>query len=352
LDIFVHDRQTGETSRVSVASDGTQGESGYQDYNYSSPCTSISADGRFIAFGSHAYNLVDGDTNDKYDIFVHDRLTGETRRVSVASDGTQGNSRSIFPSISADGRFIAFGSYASNLVDGDTNSGKDIFVHEVSWGDIPPTPTPSPTPSPTPPDPEDPNWLIMYYYAGDNNLSEDYDLEIRDIININNENIDIAIFQDSLYQNANYQFKPSDETITYFYDKGELNSADGQTLVNFVNWAKAKSNALHYALIISDHGHALSGVAKDITNSNDPEIPDKIFVPQALAQSGPFDVLYMNTCLMANIEFMYQIRGSADYYVASESTAYAPRSHSNYLGSISDATTPRDLAAHISYTYY
>ena len=75
------------TERVSVASDGTQA-------NYRSYYPSISADGRFVAFWSHAGNLVDGDTNDMIDIFVHDRHSGQTRRVSVASDGTQGNSYS------------------------------------------------------------------------------------------------------------------------------------------------------------------------------------------------------------------------------------------------------------------
>jgi Tol biopolymer transport system component len=112
-DIFVHDRQTGQTTRVSVASDGTQ--SNQHSYN-----PSISADGRYVAFESEATNLVSGDTNNHQDIFVHDRQTGQTTRVSVASDGTQANDYSYNPSISADGRYVAFISYASNLVGGDT----------------------------------------------------------------------------------------------------------------------------------------------------------------------------------------------------------------------------------------
>jgi len=129
-DIFVHDRQTGQTTRVSVASDGTQGNSG--SYN-----PSISADGRFVGFVSHASNLVAGDTNGDWDIFVHDRQTGETTRVSVASDGTQGNDHSydLSPSISADGRFVAFESRASDLVPGDTNGLYDIFVHDRETGE-------------------------------------------------------------------------------------------------------------------------------------------------------------------------------------------------------------------------
>jgi uncharacterized lipoprotein NlpE involved in copper resistance len=127
-DIFVHDRETGETTRVSVSSDGTQS-------NSTSYVPSISADGRQVAFYSDASNLVSGDTNGIGDIFVHDRDTGETTRVSVASNGTQGNSGSDYPSISADGRQVAFYSDASNLVSGDTNGFGDIFVHDRDTGE-------------------------------------------------------------------------------------------------------------------------------------------------------------------------------------------------------------------------
>jgi Tol biopolymer transport system component len=128
-DVFVHDRQTGETTRVSVASDGTQAIGFFFG---SSP--SISADGRYVAFDSWATNLVSGDTNDKPDVFVHDRQTGQTTRVSVSSDGTQANNGAIYPSISADGRYVAFESNSTNLVSGDTNSVTDIFVHDRQTG--------------------------------------------------------------------------------------------------------------------------------------------------------------------------------------------------------------------------
>jgi hypothetical protein len=83
-----------------------------------------------VAFSSDASNLVSGDTNNAQDIFVHDRQTGETTRVSVASNGTQGNSMSLRFSISADGNIVAFDSFASNLVTVDTNNAQDIFVHD------------------------------------------------------------------------------------------------------------------------------------------------------------------------------------------------------------------------------
>jgi Tol biopolymer transport system component len=124
-DIFVHDRDTGETTRVSVASDGTQGNGQSGQWHHA-----ISADGRYVAFRSFASNLVPGDTNNNHDIFVHDRETGETTRVSVASDGTEGNGFSSDADISADGRYVAFESTANNLVPGDTNNSFDVFVHD------------------------------------------------------------------------------------------------------------------------------------------------------------------------------------------------------------------------------
>ncbi len=122
-DVFVRDRQTEQTLRVSVSSAGAQGSS-------RSMVPSISTDGRFVAFESLANNLVPGDTNGSVDIFVHDLQTGQTSRVSVASGGGQALGASEGPSISADGRYVAFASFAANLVAGDTNGTRDIFVHD------------------------------------------------------------------------------------------------------------------------------------------------------------------------------------------------------------------------------
>ncbi len=123
LDVFVHDRQTGTTERVSVNSSGNQA------YGFSHTA-SISADGRFVAFESRASGLVENDTKGNYDVFVHERQTGTTQRVSVDSLGNQGNWDSYNPSISADGRFVAFRSYAFDLITNDTNGTLDVFVHE------------------------------------------------------------------------------------------------------------------------------------------------------------------------------------------------------------------------------
>ena len=122
-DVFIYDIETGQTERVSIASDGSQGDgaSGYY--------TAISADGNYIAFESVSSNLVSGDTNQKRDVFVHNRQTGETIRVSVASDGTQSNGDSgrYGLSISVDGRYVTFKSYADNLVSGGRCG---VLVHD------------------------------------------------------------------------------------------------------------------------------------------------------------------------------------------------------------------------------
>lgn len=131
-DIFVHDRQSGQTTRVSVDSTGKQANGGSGGYGSSPP--RMSADGRFVAFASYASNLVLGDTNRTWDVFVHDRQLGKTTLVSKSSAGKLGNSVSNYPSISADGRYVAFTSWASNLVTGDTNNYGDVFVHDRQSG--------------------------------------------------------------------------------------------------------------------------------------------------------------------------------------------------------------------------
>ena len=127
-DVFVRDRQTGTTERVSLASDGAQALDGRSRFSF------ISENGRFVAFSSEAENLVPGDNNGLEDVFVHDRETGETERVTVATDGTQANGASECPWVSADGRYVTFCSGASNLVSGDDNGEFDVFVRDRQTG--------------------------------------------------------------------------------------------------------------------------------------------------------------------------------------------------------------------------
>lgn len=112
------------TERVSVGTGGVQGNSS------SLHSCSITPDGRFVAFQSEASNLVAGDTNSSRDIFVRDRVLDTTVRASVSTAGAEGNDWSLNPAISADGRFVVFESYASNLVTGDTNSDSDVFLRD------------------------------------------------------------------------------------------------------------------------------------------------------------------------------------------------------------------------------
>lgn len=123
-DVFVHELSSGVTTRVSVGNADLQS-------NGPSYSASISIDGRHVAFHSAATNLVLGDTNSSWDVFVHDRQTATTIRASVSASGAQAVGHCAAPSLSGDGRFVAFHSNASNLVSGDTNGAWDIFVRDL-----------------------------------------------------------------------------------------------------------------------------------------------------------------------------------------------------------------------------
>ena len=124
-DVFRRDLDTGETVLVSVTPGGQTG-------NGVSSEPAISADGRFVAFASAASNLVGNDNNRTRDVFVRDLLLGRTTRVSTTASGVEGNGDSAFPAISANGLHVAFTSLASNLVDGDTNGRRDLFLTSLS----------------------------------------------------------------------------------------------------------------------------------------------------------------------------------------------------------------------------
>lgn len=128
-DVFVRDVLSGRTERVSVASDGTQADGPSDD-------PAVSCPGTLVVFSSHATNLVPGDTNGASDIFLHDRRTGETTRVSVAADGSQANGHSTRPELSNTGRWLVFVSDASNLVPGDVNGQPDVFACNLRTGAI------------------------------------------------------------------------------------------------------------------------------------------------------------------------------------------------------------------------
>jgi len=124
-DIFVYDQQTESIELLTIGGNGD------------SVTPAISADGRFVAFTSQSNNLVTpesvpgpDDTNDLFNLFVHDRVMGATELLTADADNS-----SFQPSISSDGRFVAFSSDATNLVDEDLNGGgQDFFVHDRNAG--------------------------------------------------------------------------------------------------------------------------------------------------------------------------------------------------------------------------
>ena len=124
-DVFARDLSGGKTSRVSVATGGAQGDraSGLEGL-------AISGDGNFVAFTSDARQLVGGDGNFDTDIFVRDRAAGTTTRVSLATGGAEADGFSFHPAISADGRLVAFGSWADNLASNGANGVPDVFVRD------------------------------------------------------------------------------------------------------------------------------------------------------------------------------------------------------------------------------
>lgn len=132
-DVFVHDREIGTTERVSVSNTGTQASSSSL-ISPAHPPPIMSADGRYVVFYSSAPNLVPGDTNGSYDVFIRDRKLETTERVSLGEGGAEANDHSFSPSISADGRRVAFHSGATNLVNGDDNASYDVFVRDLEAG--------------------------------------------------------------------------------------------------------------------------------------------------------------------------------------------------------------------------
>ena len=131
-DAFVRDLQNGTTTRVSVDSSGNESVVGSGTFN-----TAVSANGRYVTFGSGGSDLVADDTNNRVDAFLHDRVTGSTTRVSVDSAGNEGNDASASfdaPVVSDDGRYVVFTSRASNLVAGSVSPYDDVFMRDTQTG--------------------------------------------------------------------------------------------------------------------------------------------------------------------------------------------------------------------------
>lgn len=128
-DIFLREIETGTTTLVSADAAGNQGDAASDD-------PALSGDGRFVAFTSEAANLAAGDDNGATDVFVKDTMSGELKVVSAGEDGVPGNGASRNAAISADGRFVAFASEATDLVGGDGNGTTDVFIKDTETGAV------------------------------------------------------------------------------------------------------------------------------------------------------------------------------------------------------------------------
>lgn len=127
--VFLRDIETGDTQPVSIATDGSEA-------NDDSTAPALSADGRYVAFQSTATNLVADDTNGVSDIFVHDLQAGETRRVSTSLAGAQRDEKAESPGISADGRYIVYTGYSSTTLPGGyEQTSNDVFLHDLTTGE-------------------------------------------------------------------------------------------------------------------------------------------------------------------------------------------------------------------------
>ncbi|MEM8712863.1 MAG: hypothetical protein AAGG01_18075, partial [Planctomycetota bacterium] len=125
VDVFLRDRLMGTTVRCSVGDAGQEGNGACEQ-------VAVSNDGRFVAYASRSSNLVSGDTNADFDVFLWDGLAGTSSLVSRTPAGTAGDGASMWPSLDGSGSRVAFHSTASDLVPGDSNMNQDVFLFERS----------------------------------------------------------------------------------------------------------------------------------------------------------------------------------------------------------------------------
>jgi len=276
----------GDTGRVSVNSSGMEA-------NNSSTGSSISLNGRYVGFISNANNLVSGDTNGVYDSFIHDRQTGATIRVSVGSNGVQANDASYYPSASADGRYVTFYSFATNLVPGDTNGVSDIFMRDPQAGlttriSVNSDGVQANRPSSFPSISADGRYITFYSSAtnlvpGDTNGKDDvflYNVQTSTITRIsvdssggqaNDDSTDVSISTDGryiTYYSSATNLVPSDTNgawDVFLYDQ-----QTGVTTLVSVNFSGVQANGQSYNPFISGDGRFITftSYATNLTSDN------------------------------------------------------------------------------------
>ncbi len=209
-------------------------------------------------------------------------------------------------------------------------------------------------------------WTFMLYLAGDNNLGGTLQETVDDLERVaNNPNVNIVVLYDSWLNNDTRLYHLTYNTVSGInalpipvgWNPGELNMGDPQTLIAFVDWARASYPAQHYLLAMADHGRGTSGIAWDSTSGPEENIRAYGQLGGALntvtlTGTHKLDVLYLDACLMGMLEDAYEVKGSVDYLVASENLGWSVFTYDQYVSGVGSTTTPRQLAQHIADTYF
>jgi len=207
-------------------------------------------------------------------------------------------------------------------------------------------------------------WTFILYFAGDNNLHLQLERAIDEIERVaNKSNPNILVLSDGwqsgdtrLYH-VKYDTTPgvSSPVISVPWNPHELNTGNTQTLVNFVSWAQMNYPAKHYFLSIANHGRGTTGIAWDNTSGGDnlSAYSELEAALDSITDSGSkkIDVLYLDACLMGMIEDAYEVRDDVEYLVASENLGWSVFAYDAYASSVTDSTTPRQLAQNIADLY-
>ncbi|MBN1877834.1 MAG: hypothetical protein JXA33_26675, partial [Anaerolineae bacterium] len=213
------------------------------------------------------------------------------------------------------------------------------------------------------------SWNLLLYFAGDNDQHTNLEYALEDLERVaGNPNVNSLVLWDGvsgnsvedgdtrLYQVA-YHPAPGlgSPVIPVGWNSGEMNTGDPQTLMDFVTWARASYPAAHTLLAIADHGRGTTGIAWDATSEGDLlTVYDELGAALiTLAENGhKLDVLFLDACLMAMLETVYEVKDTVDYVVASENLGWSVFAYGDYVAAITANTTPDQLAAHIAQTYF
>ncbi len=200
-------------------------------------------------------------------------------------------------------------------------------------------------------------WTLMFYLDGDNDLAGTYPPILNRLeAAANNPNVNVIVLWDSSGSNDSaYYHVKYDTDLNHlalytanvnYWPQGEADMDNPSTLIQFVNWAKDKFPAQHYALILDNHGSGLGGAMVDGTDYGSwMRVPEIGLALDQIALKGKIDVLYMAACLMGMIEDAYQVRNSVDYYVANENLQaafYEP--YTPYVSGITADSTSSEVA--------